>query len=129
MALRAHLQPAGALLAFAMVWLCLPVAAQPAVPAPAASAASAPAASPPMSVVGEWRGPFQGTKVVKLLDAEDGVACYFYMPVSVPSNRVCDAQGACSFQYPAGVGTVSCVKVREGRREAVPAPAKPARGR
>lgn len=67
-----------------------------------------------MSVVGEWQGPFAGTKVVKLLDAKDGVACYFYVPVSVPSSRVCDAQGACNVQYPAGVGTVSCVKVRDG---------------
>jgi hypothetical protein len=93
---------------------------------PAASAASAPApVSAPMSVVGEWQGPFADTKVVKLLDAEDGVACYFYVPVSVPSKRVCDADGACTAQYPGGVGTVSCVKVRDGVR--APAKAAPKR--
>lgn len=97
-----------------------PGQAQATVPAPAASAASAPA--PSMAIVGEWQGPFPGTKVVKLLDAQDGVACYFYLPESVPTQRVCDGTGACSVQYPGGVGTVSCVKVRDG----VPAPAKAA---
>lgn len=93
---------------------------------PAASAASAPApVSVPMSVVGEWLGPFADTKVVKLLDPEDGVACYFYVPVSVPSKRVCDANGACTAQYPGGVGTLSCVKVRDGVR--APAKAAPRR--
>ena len=110
------------LLALAMVWAGLPALAQAPVPAPAASAASAPAASAPMSIVGEWQGPFPGTKVVKLLDAEDGVACYFYVPVSVPSNTVCNGNEGCSVQYPSGVGAVSCVKVRE----AVKAPANAA---
>lgn len=77
-----------------------------------------------MSIVGEWQGPFPGTKVVKLMDSADGVACYFYVPVSVPSSTVCNGQDACSVQYPSGVGTVSCVKVREGEN-APKAQAKP----
>lgn len=78
-----------------------------------ASAASASAGSPPMAVVGEWQGPFQDTKILKLLDAEDGVACYVYVPASVPSNRVCTGQDACVIHYPSGIGSLSCVKVRE----------------
>lgn len=66
-----------------------------------------------MAIVGEWQGPFPGTRVVKLMDAQDGVACYFYAPVSVPSNQVCQGDG-CNVHYPSGVGTLSCVKVREG---------------
>ena len=108
------------LLALAGLWLWLsPSMAQPlppvppAPPAPAASAASAPAGSPPMSVVGEWQGPFQQTKILKLMDAEDGVACYLYVPSNVPSNTVCSGQDACAIHYPSGIGSMSCVKVRE----------------
>ncbi len=78
-----------------------------------------------MTIVGEWQGPFPGTKVVKLLDSEDGVACYFYAPASVPSNTVCAGDDGCRVQYPSGVGTLSCVKVREGGR--APAKAAPRR--
>jgi len=102
------------LLALASVWLWLPPStAQPLPPAPAASAASAPAGSPPMAVVGEWQGPFQQTKILKLLDAEDGVACYLYVPSNVPSNTVCTGQEPCAIHYPSGIGNMSCVKVRE----------------
>ncbi|CAN7342344.1 hypothetical protein LJR039_001811 [Pseudorhodoferax sp. LjRoot39] len=111
--------------ALTMVWAGLPALAQTPVPAPAASAASAPAASPSMSIVGEWQGPFPGTKVVKLMDGADGVACYFYVPVSVPSNTVCNGNEGCNVQYPSGVGTVSCVKVREGDKAPAKAAAKP----
>lgn len=113
------------LLALAMVWAGLPALAQAPVPVPAASAASAPAASPPMSIVGEWQGPFPGTKVVKLVDGADGVACYFYVPVSVPSNTVCNGNEGCTVQYPSGVGTLSCVKVREGDQPPPNAVTKP----
>ncbi len=102
------------LLALASVWLWLaPSTAQPLPPAPAASAASAPAGSPPMAVVGEWQGPFQQTKILKLLDAADGVACYLYVPSNVPSNTVCTGQEPCAIHYPSGIGNMSCVKVRE----------------
>ncbi len=106
-----------------------PALAQMPAPAPAAStapAAPASAASAPMAIVGEWQGPFPGTRVVKLLDAQDGVACYFYVPVSVPSNTVCHGNEACNVQYPSGVGTVSCVKVREGDKAPATATPRPA---
>lgn len=104
------------LLVLGAAGLCLsPAMAQPLPPAPVASAASAsaPAASPPMAVIGEWQGPFQQTKILKLLDAEDGVACYLYVPSNVPSNTVCTGQDGCAIHYPSGIGTMSCVKVRE----------------
>lgn len=94
----------------ALASACLsPALAQPAdTPAPPAAAASA-----PMSIVGEWRGPFPDTKVLKLLDAQDGVACYFYVPSNVPSSTVCKSQDDCAIHYPSGIGTMSCVKVTE----------------
>lgn len=102
--------------ALTLAVLCLSSAAQESRTAAAASTpASAPAGSPPMAVVGEWQGPFQDTKVLKLLDAEDGVACYFYVPANVPSNTVCTGRDACAIHYPSGIGTMSCVKVREPR--------------
>lgn len=111
-------------LVLALSLACNSVVAQLPVAAPAASAAAAPVPSQAMAVVGEWQGPFAGTKVVKLLDAEDGVACYFYVPASVPTNTVCNGgdRDACQLQYPSGVGSLSCVKVRDGNRP----PAKPA---
>lgn len=117
------------LLALVSAWLWLsPSMAQPlpavaaALPASAASAASAPVVSPPMSVIGEWQGPFQQTKILKLLDAEDGVACYLYVPSNVPSNTVCSGRDACAIHYPSGIGSMSCVKVREPRAAPKTAP-------
>lgn len=122
------------LLVLAAAWLCGPATAQqPRAPAVAASAAgatasapgtaaSAPVVSAPMAIVGEWQGPFQETKVLKLVDAEDGVACYFYLPSNVPSNTVCTGKDACAIHYPSGIGTMSCVKVREPRAAAKGAP-------
>ncbi|KQP12786.1 hypothetical protein [Pseudorhodoferax sp. Leaf267] len=115
------MHPVRTLVVLAVAWGGLTLAmAQPAAPAAPASAASAaaPAGSPPMAVVGEWQGPFQDTKILKLLDAEDGVACYLYVPTSVPSARVCTGQEPCAIHYPGGIGTVSCVKVREPARAA-----------
>lgn len=80
---------------------------------------------PPLAIVGEWDGPFKDTKIVKLLDAEDGVACYLYIPRNVPSNTVCKAQDDCAIHYPGGIGSLSCVKSREP--VAVPKAAPPKR--
>lgn len=118
------------LLVLAGTWLWLaPSMAQPQPmsqpAAPAASAASAAASAPAMAVVGEWQGPFQQTKILKLVDAEDGVACYLYVPSNVPSNTVCTGQTPCAIHYPSGIGNMSCVKVREPQTAAKPA-AKPA---
>jgi hypothetical protein len=84
------------------------------VPAPVSPAKS-------LQIVREWDGPFAETKIFKVIDADDGVACYLYFPSHVPTSTVCSGK-QCGLQYPAGIGSISCVKVKDangvvGRRQ------------
>ena len=76
-------------------------------------------APPPMEFVAIWDGPFADTRVVKVADPSEGVACYMMIPKSVPSERVCQGGGMlgeqCQNQYRASIGSISCVKVTDAR--------------
>lgn len=65
--------------------------------------------------IGEWQGPFLGTRITKFIDESDGVVCYVYHPLSAQTSLDCPG-GNCVTHYTGDIGSISCVKVLDGKK-------------
>jgi hypothetical protein len=57
--------------------------------------------------MGQLRGPYKGTSIIKMRDSENGVTCYVYAPTSIPYRT--PMRGGVSYGSNS-VGSISCVK-------------------
>lgn len=57
--------------------------------------------------MGQLRGPYKGTSIIKMQDSENGVTCYVYAPTSIPYRT--PMRGGVSYGSNS-IGSISCVK-------------------
>lgn len=65
--------------------------------------------------IGEWQGPFLGTQIIKFIDESDGVVCYVYTPMNIPTAFDCPG-GKCVTHFNGDIGSISCVKVMDRKK-------------
>ena len=68
--------------------------------------------SPKLIYDGEFKGPFSGTKILRLYDPKYGVVCYLYIPDFVTTKYIYSKYFDSGTAITSFAGNISCVKVK-----------------